>query len=486
MEPVNCFISYRNDDACRLTIGELQQTGLVNKIYLLCKEISFDKPDGCEILPVDSLSSAATLRKIASFATTPYILVYLSYSSLIPGPYALERMLRIAGESQAGMVYADRRLAGAKGRENRPAIDYQPGSLRDDFDFGPLRLYASASFRKAVQAMPCAYAFAAWYDLRLGLSREYRLEHINEFLYTEGASEVRSDEEKMFDYVDPANRKVQIEMEDACTRHLKQIGAYLEPAFEPIDFGAVAFACEASVVIPVRNRVRTLDDAIKSVLKQQTAFSFNLLIVDNHSTDGTGEIIEKYSADPRVIRLVPDRADLGIGGCWNLAVNDPRCGKFAVQLDSDDLYSGPDTLQKIVDAFYEQQCGLVVGTYRMTDFNLNTLPPGIIDHREWTDANGRNNALRVNGFGAPRAFYTPLLRESRFPDTSYGEDYAVALAISRRYRVGRIYEVLYLCRRWEDNSDAALDIEKINAHNVYKDRLRSWELDARIAWNRQK
>ena len=316
--------------------------------------------------------------------------------------------------------------------------------------------------------MDADYRFAGLYDLRLRVSELAELVHVNEYLYSEVETDIRKSGEKLFDYVDPKNRAVQIEMEAVCTAYLKRVGGYLAPDFEPVTFDAGGFEQEASVIIPVRNRIRTIEDAIRSVLAQKTTFRFNLIIVDNHSTDGTSEAIEKYTADGRVVHLVPERSDLGIGGCWNVGVHHPACGKFAVQLDSDDVYSGPDTLQKIVDAFYEQNCAMVVGTYRMTDFKMNEIPPGIIDHREWTLENGRNNALRINGLGAPRAFYTPVLRRINLPNTSYGEDYALGLRISRTWRIGRIYDVLYLCRRWEDNSDAALDVVKMNGHNTYK------------------
>jgi glycosyltransferase involved in cell wall biosynthesis len=305
------------------------------------------------------------------------------------------------------------------------------------------------------------------------------LVHVNEFLYTEFEEDNRESGKKIFDYVDPKNRQVQIEMEKACTQHLKDVGAYLEPIFNPIEFNMDEFEYEASVIIPVRNRIKTIKDAIASVLRQKTVFKFNLIVVDNHSTDGTTEAIEEFNNDSRLIHLIPNRNDLGIGGCWNLGIHHPQCGKFTIQLDSDDIYSGEDTLQKIVNAFYEQNCAMVVGTYQMTNFDLEMIPPGIIDHREWTPENGRNNALRINGLGAPRAFYTPILREIKLPNTSYGEDYAVGLRISRNYQIGRIYDILYLCRRWEDNSDASLDIVKMNGHNLYKDRIRTWELQAR-------
>ena len=323
------------------------------------------------------------------------------------------------------------------------------------------------------------YRFAGLYDLRLKVSQNHSLAHINEYLYTEIEEDNRASGQKIFDYVDPKNRQLQLEMEQACTQHLKDVGAYLKPTFENIEFNKGDFVHEASVIIPVRNRIKTIKDAISSVLMQKTDFLFNLIVVDNHSTDGTTGAISDFKEDARLIHLIPEREDLGIGGCWNVGVHHPQCGKFTVQLDSDDIYSGEDTLQKIVDAFYAQNCGMVVGTYQMTNFDMEMIPPGIIDHREWTPDNGRNNALRINGLGAPRAFYTPLLREIKLPNTSYGEDYALGLNISRHYQIGRIYDILYLCRRWEENSDASLDIVKMNGHNLYKDRIRTWELQAR-------
>ena len=333
--------------------------------------------------------------------------------------------------------------------------------------------------------MKADYQFAGLYDLRLKLSQQYELVHINEYLYTEVENDTRRSGEKIFDYVDPKNRNRQIEMEVACTEHLKEVGGYLKPEFEHIEFNRGNFEYEASVIIPVRNRIRTIRDAIRSVLTQQTDFRFNLIVIDNHSTDGTTEAIDEFANDERLIHIIPERNDLGIGGCWNLGVHHPRCGKFAVQLDSDDVYKDEHTLATMVRAFYEQNCAMVVGTYMMTNFDMQMIPPGIIDHREWTPENGRNNALRINGLGAPRAFYTPVLREVKVPNTSYGEDYALGLNISRRFQIGRIYDVVYLCRRWDDNSDASLDVIKMNAHNLYKDRIRTWELQARIALNKQ-
>ncbi len=482
---ITCFIPMEDEAQVRETIAALKSSPQTGSIYLLAAE---PQPaiDGCETITVSSLFGNETIRDMAEKAETDYTLFYTKYSTLALGYFALERMVQILEDTQAGMVYADRYQTAGTTQKQAPVIDYQMGSLRDDFDFGSVLLFRSDAFREAAARMTSPYRFAGLYDLRLKLSQKNSLVHINEYLYTEVLSDTRKSGEKIFDYVDPKNRDVQIEMEQACTEHLKEIGGYLEPSFGSIAFDAGHFEYEASVIIPVRNRVRTVEDAIHSVLNQQTTFKYNLIIIDNHSTDGTTEAIRKYTSDERVIHLIPERTDLGIGGCWNTGVHHEACGKFAVQLDSDDVYKDEHTLQKMVDTFYEQQCAMVVGTYMMTDFHMQMIPPGIIDHKEWTPDNGRNNALRINGLGAPRAFYTPLLREIKVPNTSYGEDYALGLAFSRRYQIGRIYDVVYLCRRWEDNSDAALDIVKMNHHNVYKDRIRTWELEARIAMNKKR
>ena len=429
-----------------------------------------------------------TLREVAASAAGEYLLLYTGNHHLEMGMFACERMIAIAEDTGADMLYADHyRLInapdGSQVRKRHPLIDCQKGALRNDFDFGSVLFFRTGSFRRAVARMDVDYEYAALYDLRL---RMEKIVHINEYLYTDVETDNRKSGEKQFDYVDPRNRDVQIEMEKVCTAHLKRIGAYLEPDFKEPDSCGLGgtFPVTASVVIPVFNRLRTVGDAVESALSQECAFPFNVIVVDNHSTDGTTDLLSSIAArDPRLIHVIPERNDLGIGGCWNMAVHHEMCGEYAVQLDSDDVYSGPDTLRKIVDAFRQQKCAMVVGTYQMTDFQMNPIPPGIIDHREWTEDNGRNNALRINGLGAPRAFWTPLLRTINLPNTSYGEDYALGLRISREYRIGRIYDVLYCCRRWEGNSDAALDVEKVNANNLYKDRIRTWELEARIRMN---
>ncbi len=480
MKKINAFILYSQPEQAVKTVAALQQSELVNTIYLLVPQKGLQPLQGTEIIEIDSIQSTRTIQAIAERSTSEYTLIYQKSSVLQLGYFALERMLRIAEDSSAGMLYADYYAMVDGTKKNHPVIDYQEGSLRDDFNFGSLLVYRSQALKDAAGKMSGTdYRYAGLYDLRLKVSQAHPLVHINEYLYTEIEEDTRKSGEKIFDYVDPKNRKVQIEMEQACTEHLKDVGAFLKPQFKTIAFNDTHFEFEASVIIPVRNRIKTISDAIESVLKQKAAFKFNLIIIDNHSTDGTSEAIEKFTHDKRVIHLLPERDDLGIGGCWNTGVHHPKCGKFAVQLDSDDVYSSENTLQTIVDAFYEQNCAMVVGTYKMTNFAMEEIPPGIIDHKEWTPENGRNNALRINGLGAPRAFYTPVLRDIKVPNTSYGEDYALGLNISRNYQIGRIYDVLYLCRRWEDNSDASLDIVKMNAHNTYKDRIRTWELQAR-------
>jgi Glycosyltransferases involved in cell wall biogenesis len=481
---IDCFIYYGGEEQTLKTITDLRVSNLVNNIYIIsATDIDSSAFKDCNILNVSSLFCTETMKKIAETASSEYVLLYTKGSVLELGLFALDRMVGIASDSNAGFVYSDHYKILNGSRVAAPVIDYQEGSLRDDFDFGSVILFKTNVLEQAVGKMDVSFRYAGLYDLRLKISRNYDLVHINEYLYTEIEYDNRTSGEKIFDYVDPKNRDRQIEMEQACTNHLKTIGGYLEPKFKEVALDDESFEYEASVIIPVRNRIRTVEDAICSVLKQKTTFRFNLIIVDNYSDDGTSDIIRKYSSDERLIHIIPEREDLGIGGCWNVGVHHGKCGKFAVQLDSDDLYSDESTLQKMVDAFYEQNCAMVVGTYQMTDFNLNEIPPGIIDHREWTPDNGRNNALRINGLGAPRAFYTPVLREVKLPNTSYGEDYALGLAISRRYQIGRVYDVVYLCRRWDDNSDASLDIVKMNSHNTYKDRIRTWELKARIALN---
>ena len=445
-----------------------------------------DEVSGIFFLDASGFRSTASVRKMAESATAPFTMIYSKTTDLSFGRFALERFLSVTEDTGAAMVYSDHFKETGGVRSFAPVIDCQPGALRDDFDFGSVMIFRTSSLKEAASRMDADYEYAGLYDLRLKVSQKGSLVHINEYLYYEIETDTRLSGEKLFDYVDPKNRAVQIEMEKVCTRHLKDIGAYLEPVFKPVSFDEGDFEYEASVVIPCKNRVRTIGDALASALSQKTDFKYNVIVVDDNSEDGTVDVIRKFLDDPKLIYIAQDKTYHAIGGNWNAALHHPKCGRFALQLDSDDVYSDENTVQRFVDAFREQNCAMVVGTYRMTDFNMNTLPPGIIDHREWTPENGRNNALRVNGLGAPRGFYVPLLRTFNFPTTKYGEDYAVGLRISREYQIGRIYDVMYNCRRWEDNSDAALDVEKVNANNLYKDRIRTWELQARIRMNEKK
>ena len=423
--------------------------------------------------------SSSDVRNVAAKADSEFTLIYTKPTELRWVNWGLERLEQVAGYTGAAMCYSDRFTQVGDAVCEAPVIDYQDGSLRDDFEFGGVQLYRTSALKEAAARMTEDYQYAGLYDLRLKVAEAGSLVHVNEYLYYEVQLDTRSSGERQFDYVDPRNRAVQIEMEKACTEHLKAVGAYLAPGeYKDVDLKAGDFEYEASVVIPCRNRVRTIADAIRSALDQKTDFPYNVMVVDDNSTDGTVDVIRSFD-DPRLIHIAQDRSYHAIGGNWNAALHHPKCGRFALQLDSDDVYSGPDTVQRFVDAFRSQNCAMVVGTYRITDFELNTIPPGIIDHKEWTDGNGRNNALRINGLGAPRGFFTPLARSINFPTTKYGEDYAVALRISREYRIGRIWDVMYNCRRWDDNSDASLSIVRENANNLYKDRIRTWELTAR-------
>ncbi|MQP10570.1 DUF4922 domain-containing protein [Prevotella copri] len=482
-EKIDLFLPFEALEKGEETLLELHENKTVQHINLLVSSdfaSQHQVPEGCTFVVIDRMESSNTVMSIAENTDADYLLLCTRMTSVRWGLYALERFLRTADDTGAVMVYSDHYSLEEGALTKHPAIDYQEGSLRDDFDFGSLWLIKSQALLDYVaQTDRVDYQYAGLYDLRLYLSRKGEIFHLNEYLYTEAELDTRKSGEKQFDYVNPRNREVQIEMERACTAHLEKVGAIVDTNFyrQP-DFDEQDFACEASVVIPVFNREKTIADAVKSALSQKTNFPYNVIVVNNHSTDSTGEILDSID-DGRLIQIVPGRTDLGIGGCWNVAVNSDHCGKFAVQLDSDDLYSSPKTLQKIVDAFHEQKAAMIIGSYRMCDFDLNTLPPGLIDHKEWTEDNGCNNALRINGLGAPRAFFTPLVRQIQFPNTSYGEDYALGLAFSRRYRIGRIYDELYLCRRWGGNSDAALSVERVNANNLYKDRLRTMELKAR-------
>ncbi len=484
LKKVTAYLPYGGNEHTLDTVNQLKETGLVEKIFLLSQFDQVKELTDCEIIEVDILTGSKTIDFIIKNTLTDFAL-FLTQDTLINlGQYAPERFIDAANMTGAGLVYSDYYEIKNGERSVHPVIDYQQGSIRDDFNFGPLLFFSKEALQKAQANNKSGYNFAGLYNLRLSISRHHPLVRIPEYLYTSVETDSRKSGEKLFDYVNPDNRRVQIEMEEAATEHLKKIGAYLKPEFTNIDPSEEKFEFEASVIIPVKNRVKTIADAVESVLAQNTNFPFNLIVVDNHSTDGTTEVLnELEKKDNRLIHIIPERQDLGIGGCWNEAAHNEKCGRFAVQLDSDDIYFDENTLRKIVDVFINEKCAMVVGAYKLTDFKLNEIPPGIIAHKEWTPDNGRNNALRINGLGAPRAFYTPILRQVKIPNVSYGEDYALGLAISRRYHIGRIYDPVYICRRWEGNSDAALSIEKQNNYNLYKDRIRTFEINARQKLN---
>ena len=469
---INCFIPFQSEEQVKQTVDNLKKQDLVNEIFFL---------EG-------DMRSTANMKFIAERATTDYTLIYTKYTTLSFVLFGLERMVCLIEDAGADMIYSDHFNKVGDAVTQAPVIDYQLGALRDDFDFGSVLLYRSSALKDAVSRMNVDYQFAGLYDLRLKVSQKGDLEHINEYLYYDVELDNRKSGEKLFDYVDPKNRGVQIEMEQAVTQHLKDINGYLEPKFADVDMTPEGFEYEASVVIPCKNRVRTIGDAIRSALSQKVRpeYKYNVIVVDDNSEDGSVDVIKQFVNDDRIVFIQQDKTWHAIGGNWNVALHHPKCGKFAIQLDSDDTYADENTVQKFIDAFHEQNCAMVVGTYRMTNFNGETIPPGIIDHKEWTPENGRNNALRINGLGAPRAFYTPMLRTINFPTTKYGEDYAVGLRVSREYQIGRIYDVVYNCRRWDDNSDANCDLVAMNNNNFYKDHIRTWELKARIQMNNKK
>ncbi len=499
---IDCFVKFSSLEQARGIAQQLLASELVCSVdFLVTGDIDpawSDELYGCGFYQIDGMNSSDTMRTIARAASSRYTLVYMKDDTLQLGYKAIERLVRLAGDTGAGMLYADHWVIKDGVRSKAPVIDYQMGSLRDEFDFGSVLLFNTAALKESALRMTATYRAAGWYDLRLKLSQRYTLEHVNEYLYTDVERDLRSSGEKIYDYCDPRNRESQLEFEAACTQHLKEIGAYLSyDMFTPqcdqvicYDGSDGQWPVECSVIIPVLNRVRVIRDAIDSILKQETTFKYNVIIVDNHSTDGTSEAIDEYAGDERVIHIIPERDDLGIGGCWNLGAFDERAGRFIIGLDSDDVYATPHVLQTMVDKFkegdnYMAGPAMVVGSYKVVNAALEEIPPGVIDHHEWTPDNGRNNLLRVNGIGGPRAFYTPIYREIALPNTSYGEDYGMALLISRHYPIDRVWDVMTLARRWDDNTDADLDITRENANNLYKDRLRTWELKARIAQNRE-
>ena len=478
---ITAFLPYNEFSHTENTIHQLENSGLVNNIFLISKKAAKEIP-GAKIIIAENFYGSETIKAIVKNAPADFALLLLEDVGINLGQFALERFINIAETTVGGLIYSDFYEIKNEKLVPHPVIDYQEGSLRDDFDFGPL-LFISTNALKEVKP-DAGYKYAGFYDLRLKISQKHSIVRIPEFLFSVKKNEVSGKSEKQFDYVNPKNREVQIEMEKAVTSHLKKVNAYLKPVNNEINFDE-NFVNEASIIIPVKNRIKTMGDAVSSALNQKTNFNFNVIVVDNFSDDGTTELLKSLTEkDKRLVHLIPSRIDLGIGGCWNEAVLHSDCGRFSCQLDSDDIYKNENTLQKIVDTFRKEKAAMVIGSYVLTDFNLNQVPPGIIDHKEWTDENGKNNALRINGLGAPRAFYTPILRKIKIPNVSYGEDYAVGLAISRDYKIARIYEPIYYCRRWEDNSDAQLDIKRLNANNFYKDKIRTLEVLARQKKNK--
>ncbi|MDD5232532.1 MAG: glycosyltransferase family 2 protein [Syntrophales bacterium] len=434
-----------------------------------------------------SYLSGPAWNRIIEEAGTDYILAVLDCSRIDLPPASLVRLVETAELTGAGLVFSDYHEIVKGQRKERPLIDYREGSIRDGFDFGKMVLIRTETAKSSLArhgAIPDG-RHCGFYDLRLKIAADRLPYHAEEALYTAAGNGGMTDRETHFSYVDPSNREVQEEMERAATEHLRRIGAWLEPSFQPVPADDSAYPVEASVIIPVRNRARTIAEAVKSALGQKTEFPFNVIVVDNYSSDGTTAILDGLvKKNRRLVHLIPGRFDLGIGGCWNEAVFSEHCGRHAVQLDSDDLYSSDNSLSELVNAFPAGDCGMVIGSYLLVDGAMNEIPPGLIDHREWTDENGRNNALRVNGLGAPRAFRTCLLRERGFLNVSYGEDYEMGLRLSRRYRVGRIYENLYLCRRWEGNTDADLTTATKNRYDLFKDNIRTLEIAARREMNK--
>ena len=479
---IDCFIINCGKEETQLTIAQIKKSSAIGSVYVFsATPVEFE---GAETIISEFPSSVESMKTIALKTTADYALLALRNTKLGIGQFGLERLLSLAKYSSASMTYCDYQEIKQGIRQNHPLIDYQQGSLRDDFNFGPIQLFRKQVLKTFSSEIQTTWEHAGLYSLRLLASRLGDIIRIPEYLFSMEETDTRASGEKQFDYVNAKVREIQVEMEQACTDHLRKTGAFLKSDFKGVEFNQ-DFPVKATVVIPVYNRVKTIQNAVDSVLTQQTNFPFNLIVVDNHSTDGTTELLKSYN-DKRLIHHIPERYDLGIGGCWNEAVFHAECGQFAIQLDSDDLYFDESSLQKIVDKFHEEKCAMVIGSYQMCNFDLEEIPPGLIDHKEWTPDNGPNNALRINGLGAPRAFYTPILREIRIPNTSYGEDYAVGLAISRNWKIGRIYDAIYRCRRWEGNSDASLNIAKENTHNAYKDSLRTFELKARILMNSRK
>jgi hypothetical protein len=485
-ELITVFILCSDTKVAEKNAAKFKLIGSAKDTIIVTDISSSEYSPNYNYLQSDSISNSAVFRKIYSECDTEFFLLVIGDIEINIDESALSRFIEVAKTRSGGIVYSDYYELLKNDSIERPTIDYQTGSVRDDFEFGSVILFRRDSVKKFYNHNS-NYNSAGLYSLRLSVSEDYPIVRIPEYLYTASKLDLRKSGEKLFDYVDPQNRNVQIEMEKAATFYLKQTGTYLPPVMKDTNLDAKEFDYEASVIIPVKNREKTIEDAVQSALKQETDFSYNVIVVDNHSSDSTTQLLNNLAKkDNRVVHIIPERTDLAIGGCWNEAILSSQCGKFAVQLDSDDLYLNEHTLQKIIDKFYQDRCAMIIGSYKLTDFNRKDIPPGIVDHKEWTDENGQNNALRVNGLGAPRAFYTPVIREIIFPNVNYGEDYAVALAILREYKIGRIYEPLYICRRWEGNTDADLSIEQQNANDYYKDSIRTREIIERQKKNKHK
>jgi hypothetical protein len=486
MSVLTTALMYDDDEKTKTLIKEMAASSAVSELLIGGGGGISTIESRARVLPVESFFGSGIIRLLDE-VKTEYLLLVFPGQSVQLGQRAIERFLSVAEETGAALLYSDFKDSLDDQLTDHPLIDYRTGSIRDTFDFGSMVALSTQAVRQAVRAYgasPDRLRWAGFYDLRLKLSEFSKILRIPEPLYTRIPADRRASGERQFDYVDPRQRNYQLEMEEVAAEHLKRTGAYLAPEFQSRPRAEQSFAARASVVIPVRNRERTIKDAVLSALSQETSFDFNVIVVDNHSTDRTTEILAELAReDRRLIHLIPHRMDLGIGGCWNEAIFSSHCGEHAVQLDSDDLYSHNSVLETIVATMEEGRFAMVIGSYTIVSYDLQEIPPGLIDHSEWSRENGRNNALRINGLGAPRAFYVPVLRQWGLPNVSYGEDYSIALRISRHYEIGRIYESIYYARRWEGNSDAMLPIPTANRYDAYKDHLRTVEIAARKRMN---
>lgn len=483
MKPLTAITTYNRGPHFEKTLLPLASSGLVETVLVICPETMDINVPKCRVLTGGTLQSQIMLSQVIREVHTEGILFFTGAQEIAIEDGAFDKLITAAGSTGAGIVYSDFYDVDKQGRVLHPLTDYQNGSVRDDFDFGNMIFFSAEAVRGALKrhgGIP-AVRYAGIYDLRLKVSIDHHVYHVREPLYSVNGVEGQSGDEKLFAYVDSRNAEVQKEMEIVFTDYLKTIGAYVHPDnLRMAEQSHESFPVEASVIIPVRNRFGTIADAVESALSQETDFSFNVIVVDNHSSDGTTGVLTGLAGRHSKLELiVPQRTDLGIGGCWNEAVNSPLCGRYAIQLDSDDLYSSQAVLQGIVDMFRAGRHAMVIGSYTIVNAQMEEIPPGLIDHCEWTDKNGHNNALRINGLGAPRAFDTGIIRKTGFLNVSYGEDYAASLNICREYRIGRIFESLYLARRWEGNTDAALTLEEANQNNAFKDRIRTEEILAR-------